>query len=87
MILKRRAGKLEEVHVTEILDDVLNAVIANYVHYSDTKYNSIQGFGYYFPEVVKDIDNIVYKQNKMKEMLQILKGKREVSVHCEQLTL
>ena len=48
------------------------------MHYTPDEYYSINKYGFYFPEAIKNIDSLVYKQDKMLKILKHLKSQNKI---------
>ena len=75
---KKQIHQENELDVAEIIQDAKFAEHFNYQNCSKNVYHSVQGFGYFFRDLLKDLDKIVPKQQKNKEILQALRKKGKI---------
>lgn len=78
----KKTKKPEEIDAKAIMKDAMHALVANYAHYNKDIYHPVHTYGNMFPELITNIDKIIYKQDKMKEMLNILKARGKILFIC-----
>jgi len=75
---KKKLHQEKEIHIKDIIKDLLHAEKNIYWNWSDTTYTPIADYGNYYRELIQNPGKYAYKQDKLKEMLQSLKAKGKV---------
>jgi len=67
-----------EINVAEIIQDAKFAEHFNYSNCSKNEYQSVHGFAYFFKGLLEDLDRMIPKQQKIKQILQSLRKRGKI---------
>jgi len=75
---KEKEGVKPEVYLKDVLEDINHALHVKYTHFHEDVHHPVANYGYYLKEAVEDLDSMLYKQDKMKGLLQVLRQKGKI---------